>query len=231
MRELPSPISVKAALKEAVFTIDVPNDTSMTVGPFEEQYHEAFHLVEITEFTDLHHLGFIHPDLSEDKILNAIRVDDRLHREAVQHQRFTADEPCSCEESSSLATPYVSRRRFQNNLIDLIQPLYRESLSLDDPAVIHPYRYAQAWFNRTARMIIGLYHLLDINIGDHATLTMTPTVQALYASTITIGKKGCLRFTSGNVHVRASTLNGPNPFASDTIDLYVHGLSREQREN
>lgn len=61
---------------------------------------------------------------------------------------------------------------------------------------------------------------------------MTYTVTALYARNINMGADARLRFHSGHVHVRSETLNGPNRFVSDRVDVskYVFGLSRELKE-
>jgi hypothetical protein len=101
------------------------------------------------------------------------------------------------------------RRQFQNHLIDLLQPLVSETLTSTHPMVMHTYKHVKHWLTRPDRDFIGLFALRDISIGDYATLTATPTVRALYANNITIGNEGRLRFTSGAIKVRCSTLTGP----------------------
>jgi hypothetical protein len=229
MRELPPPISVEEALRDATFNINVQEGMDVTLGPFEAQYSEAFRLAEVTTFEGLHLLGFIQKEIAEEQILKAIRADDRVFRESHQRQHMIGHKPsCSCEERETRTVAEIPRRQFQDHLIDLLQPLYRDLLRADDPAVIHPYRHARAWMGRPNLCLIGLFALNDINIGDNATLTMTPTVQALYANDINIGKNGRLRFTSGGIHVRCSTLNGPSRFSSVVnFEKYVSGFSRE----
>ena len=116
----------------------------------------------------------------------------------------------------------------------MLQDASAEFLDADNPQVVHTYHHLRSWFSKPATSFVGLNVLEDITIGDRATLTMTPTVRALYANDITIGNFGTLRFTSGAVHVRCKTLNGPNPFASTTTTAekygkYLKGLSREDR--
>lgn len=231
MRELPTPISVEEALRDTRLSLDVPEGTELTVGPFEEQFFEAFHLVEVRLFDDLQQLGFINREISEERMIGAIRADDQSYRESLE--RVTShNSSCSCERQDHQQEIKISRRQFQNNLINLLQPLHRDLLQANDPAVIHPYHHARAWLSRASLYIVGIYSLLDINIGDSATLIMTPTVQALYANDINIGKNGRLRFTSGGVHVKCKTLNGPNRFSDlKLVEKYVSGLSREIRRN
>lgn len=229
MRELPTPISVEEALRDARLSLNVPEGMELTAGPFEEQFFEAFHLVEVRAFDDLRQLGFIHREISEEQMVGAIRADDQSHRESLERVTNYSSS-CSCERQNQQEMK-ISRRQFQNNLINLLQPLHRDLLKVDDPAVIHPYYHARAWLSRGSQYIVGIYSLFDINIGDKATLTMTPTVQALYANDINIGKNGRLRFTSGGVHVRCKTLNGPSRFSDKIVEKYVSGLSREIRRN
>lgn len=229
MREIPTPISVEEALRDTSLSLDIPEGTELTVGPFEEQFFEAFHLVEVRSFDDLRQLGFIHREISEEQMIRAIRADDLSHRESLE--RVTShSSSCSCEGQDYQREIRISRRQFQNNLIELLQPLHRDLLKANDPAVIHPYHHSKAWLSRSSLYIVGIYSLFDINIGDKATLTMTPTVQALYANDINIGRDGRLRFTSGGVHVKCKTLNGPSRFSDlKLVEKYVGGLSREIR--
>ena len=141
--------------------------------------------------------------------------------------------PAPVTPPTSARSLALSRLRVQDHLIDLLQPLYRQSLDADDPAVLHTLHHARAWLSRPSRYLIGLIALNDITIADNATLHMTPAVQALYANDINIGSNGRLRFASGGVHVRCRTLNGPaRPIMAGItdIDRYVHGLARERRE-
>lgn len=226
MRKLPDVVSVEAALRKPSRSINVPNGEVVTVGPFNE-HAKGFRLVEITNFEDLHRLGFVPDQVSEDHAVKALRADERAHREGVRRRTGISD-PCSCGSQDGNQTPRILRRHFQDNLIELLQPLYRQSLTADDPAVIHPFQRLQSWLNRPSRLLLGLYALEDINIGKNATLTMTPTVRALYANNINIDDFGRLHFQSGNVHVRCATLNGPTRLLQ--IKKYIPGLSRELME-
>jgi hypothetical protein len=233
MNKLPTPIPVDEALRENGIDISVPAGTSLTVGPFEAQYSQAFRLAEVRSFTDLHRLGFIRKEIAEDQLTKAIHADDRTFRESVQHQRLSGhDSACSCEDRRGRGEATPSRRHVQSQLIELLQPLYRQSLTADDLLTRHTYGHAKQWLNRPARYLVGLFVVNDITVGDNATLTMTPTVERLNANEISIGNNGHLSFTSGNIHVRCRALHGPSPFTSSTlaVDKYVKGLSREIRE-
>jgi hypothetical protein len=198
----------------------------MTIGLF-NAHAKSFRLAEITNFEDLHRLGFVSDQISEERAVKALRADEQAHREAAR-QGTGIPSPCSCGSQDGPQVPRILRRRFQDNLIELLQPLYRQSLTADDPAVVHPFRRLQAWLDRPSKYFLGLYALEDIDIGKNATLTLTPTVRALYAKNINIDDFGRLHFQSGNVHVRCATLNGPTRLVQ--INKHVPGLNRELME-
>ena len=227
MMKLPDVVSVEEALRRPSLRIRVADGKEMTVGPFNSE-PKGFRLVEIARFEDLHRLGFVSEQVSEDSAIQALRADERAFGAAVRRGAGTSA-PCSCSATEGSRAPRILRRRFQENLIELLQPLYRQSLTPDDPAVVHPFRRLQAWLDRPSKYIVGLYALEDIDIGKRATLTMTPTVRALYAGNITIGDSGRLRFLSGNVHVRCATVNGPTRPLFEIIK-HIPGLDRELSE-
>jgi hypothetical protein len=231
MRELPAPISVEEALQSIDFDINVEEGTAITVGPFEEQFADIFRLAEVRAFEDLQQLGYIHRELNEEALATALRADDRLFREA--RRQPSAGQPCDCGDEKSQEMSTISRLQVHDHLIELLQPLFRSDLSPDHPAVLHTYHHTRKWLTRPSMILVGLFAINDINIGDEATLTMTPTVHALYANDISIGQNGWLRFQSGGVHVRCNSLNGPSlPLAAgmSKIDKYVQGLALEARE-
>jgi hypothetical protein len=230
MKQLPTPLPVDEALRQSRIDIKVPDNTHLTVGPFEAQYSHAFHLAEIKSFTDLHRLGFVREEIKEEQLLKAVHADDRVYREAAERQRLSGqDTHCSCEDKQNRDTVTIFRRHVQNQLIDLLQPYYRQSLTAEDLVIRQAYGQANMWVNRPPRYLVGLFVLNNIEVGDNATLTMTPTVQLLHANEITIGHNGHLKFASGSITVRCKVLNGPNPFKLSTlqVDKYVKGLSRE----
>ncbi len=226
MRKLPDAVSVEQALQRPSLSIRVPDGKEMTVGPFNEQ-PKCFRLAEIVSFEDLHRLGFVSDRISEERAVQALRADERAHREAVRQGAGMVGS-CSCHAEEGSQAARILRRRFQDNLIELLQPLYRQSLTAEDPAVVHPFRRLQDWFNRPSKYIVGICLLEDIDIGKSATLTMTPTVRALYVNNINIGDFGRLHFQSGNVHVRCASLNGPTRLVN--VKKYIPGLDRELLE-
>lgn len=226
MLELPDVVSVEEALHRPSLSIRVPDGKQMTVGPFHE-HPKAFRLAEIVRFEDMHRLGFVSERISEEHAVQAIRADERAYREAVRQGAGIAAS-CSCRAEEGSQAPRILRRRFQDNLIELLQPLYRQSLTAEDPAVVHPFRRLQDWLERPYKYIVGIYSLEDIDIGKNATLTMTPTVRALYVNNINIDDFGRLHFQSGNVHVRCATLNGPR--RPVLVKKYIPGLYRELLE-
>lgn len=228
MLKMPDVVSVEEALRKPSLSIRVPDGEVMTVGPF-NAHAKSFRLAEITNFEDLHRLGFVSDQISEERVVKALRADERTHREAVR-QVTGIPSPCPCGSQDGAQVPRILRRHFQDNLIELLQPLYRQSLTADDPAVVHPFRRLQAWLDRPSKYLLGLYTLEDIDIGKNATLTMTPTVRAVYVNNININDFGQLHFQSGNVHVRCAILNGPNRFSHIRVDKYVLGLDRELKE-
>lgn len=150
MRELPSPKSVEEVLRETTLNIRVMEGTKLTVGPFEDEYSEAFHLAEIRSFHDLHLLGFIQNEIAEDDLLKAIQEDERVFRE-LSHQRsriVESNSNCSCTEERARRAVEIPRRQIQDHLIELLQPLYRDILRADDPAVAHAYHHARSWMSR-----------------------------------------------------------------------------------
>src|SRR5687767_10051496 len=152
MRELPTPILVEEALRDASLDIYVPEGMAVTAGPFEAQHSEAFRLVEVTSFEDLHRLGHIPREIAEEEITGAIRADDRVFRESLQRP-INHNPSCSCEDQNTRQAVQIRRRQFQDHLIDLLQPLYRDLLRADDPAVIHPYHHARTWMARPSRYL------------------------------------------------------------------------------
>jgi hypothetical protein len=235
MRDLPRPISVAEALRETGIDITVPEGASVVAGPFQRQHHEAFRLAEVTSFKDLHLLGFVHPQVSEERVAQAIRKDDRDYLEWTRNHGAARPTGCSCDEAHArpeVSSAVVGRRKFHNNLAELLQPLFRATLAVDDPAVVHTYHHASRYL-ASARFAVGIYRLRDINIADNATLTMTPTVHAVYANDVNMGRNARFRFTSGGVHVRSRTLNGPS-LVLDSVSAVaakgLRGLARETKE-
>lgn len=226
MLKMPDVVSVEEALRKPSLSIRVPDGEVMTFGPF-NAHAKSFRLAEITNFKDLHRLGFVSDQISEERAVKALRADERAHREAVRQGTGMLG-PCPCGSQDGPQVPRILRRRFQDSLIELLQPLYRQSLTADDPAVVHPFRRLQAWLDRPSQHLVGLYALEDIDIGKNATLTMTPTVRALYAKNINIDDFGRLHFQSGNVHVRCATVNGPTLLSQ--INKHIPGLDRELTE-
>lgn len=103
----------------------------------------------------------------------------------------------------------MRRRLFQDHWIELLQPHFRQTLTADNPAVVHPFAQIKLWIEARQINLIGLYGLRDIEIGDDATLTMTPTVRLLFARNISIGGNGRLAFESGFVRATCEELHGP----------------------
>lgn len=232
MRELPKPVPVSEALRETSIDINVPEGATMVAGPFERQHFDAFRVAEVTSFKDLQVLGFVPQQVSEEQLTRAIRQDDREHAAWLHRTRTASSSHCTCEGSQRRSEAAPARRYFHNNLVEVLQPLFRGALTADDPAVKHTYHHARTFLS-ASRLAIGLFRLRDINIADNATLTMTPTVQALYANDVNIGRNGRLRFTGGGVYVRSRTLNGPSLVAealATPASNYIRGLARETRE-
>jgi len=225
--ELPAPISVEEALRSQTETIRVPDGTERVVGPFDD-HSEMFRIAEVTRFKDLHLLGFVPPEITEDEAVRAIRADTLAHRIAVR-EADARSSGCSCH-GGAVAVPALPRRsRFQDHMIGLLQPLQQATLSVDDTTVRHTWRRLEAWLSRPSRYLLGLISLGDIDIGSRATLTMTPTVKALYARNITIAGEGRLHFTGGTIHVRCETLTGPGRFDErSAISRFLPGFSLEQ---
>lgn len=232
--ELPRPMPVSEVLNGATDSIKVPDNGALTIGPLHER-RDLFRLAEVSTFGDLQTLGFVPEALSEETAVAAIRSDDRLHREVLRREsppRNASQEhrtaPCPCAEGPGTA---IRRQQVQDSLIDLLQPSCRLALTADHPAVRHVYRHLQAWLARPKLTVIGIFSLLDIDIGKDATLLMAPTVSYVFARHITIAAGGRLRFATGGVHVRCTTLNGPSRFSSEVaeLDRYVSGLGRELR--
>ncbi|RYZ81475.1 MAG: hypothetical protein EOP04_23915 [Proteobacteria bacterium] len=229
--KLPSPVSASEVLKGTAISIEVPNEASEKIGPFERRYSEGFRIAQVSSIRDLQVLGFVHADLREEEAIQAIRADERLYNDwqirNSQHAYKKCIEPlenhCSCHSQQNEAT-VLSRRHVQNNLIDVLQPLVADTLTTVHPIVQHSYYHIRRLITRrTALLYVGIFLLEDITIGDHAVLTTTPTVGGLYARNINIGKEGRLRFTGGNVKVRCKELNGPSRFS----EIYVPGLHAE----
>ncbi len=224
-KELPKPIPASEAIKSSGVNIKVPDGTTLRIGPFERQYAELFRIASVDSFSDLHTLGFIPRELREEQVVQAFRLDERAFREATLGRSpvLTRQESsgCSCGGHASQTVPL--RRHFQNNLIDLLQPAIRDTLTTVHPMVAHTYHHTKSWLSRR-NSLVAMYSIEDVYIGDHATLTNTPTVQAFFARNIEIGKEGRLQFLSGSVKVRCSKLTGPTP---DYLRTIVPGLSQE----
>jgi len=224
-KELPKPISASEAVKSSGVEIRVPDGTSLTIGPFERQYAEFFRIARVEAFSDLHTLGFIPREFREEQVVQAFRSDERAFREATLGRpralasRTSSD--CKCGGHSGAVAP--ARRHFQNNLIDLLQPAVRQTLTLDHPLITHTYRHTRLFLSRRISLV-GMYSIDDVYIGDHATLTNSPTVQVFFARNIEIGKEGRLRFLGGAVKVRCKQVSGPVP---DYLRVYVPGLAQE----
>lgn len=236
MREDPQPMRVIDALANPTHSIDVPDGETAVAGPFAERHFEGFRVAEIQSFDDLQLLGVIPAAVAEDDVMVALREDDRLFRASQQRTGAPLrDSSGRCARGQDVMTPAVGRAHFQDHLIEVLQPRFGSGLSPTDPAVMHVYRQARTRLARTSRNFIGIYNLLNINVGKDAVLEMTPAVGGLYvADAITIGDNGRLRFRGGSVHVRCTELNGPRtPIDTVTIgspwNLNQHLLSKYVR--
>lgn len=221
MRDLPKPMRVVDALANPTHSIDVPDDETAAAGPFAERHSEGYRVAEIASFDDLQLLGVIPARVDEADLMVALREDDRLFASLERNGDPALSRSTGrCVQDHAVMTPAIPRGLFQDHLIEVLQPHFGSGLSATDPAVLHVYRQARTRLARTSRHFVGIYNLLNINVGKNAVLDMAPTVQGLYvADTITIGDNGRLRFRGGSVHVRCTELNGP----SETIDPYVIG--------
>lgn len=229
--ELPKPVPASEALKGASISIEVPNGAVDTFGPFERKYAEGFRIAKISSFKDLQMLGFVHADVREEHVVQAIRADERTYRDLLVRARQSPIRRAgeSQEARCTCGSPHneenvLPRRHVQNHLIDVLQPLVGDTLTSIHPLVIHTYHNAKNWLTRPAPVLVGIFLLEDITIGDHAVLTATPSVRGLYARNITIGKEGRLCFTGGSVKVRCNMLSGPSSLASH---IFVPGLTEE----
>jgi hypothetical protein len=229
---------VEQALEATGISIVVPDGESLTVGPFEPRYFEAFRLAEVSTFEDLQRLGFVAQEIAEQEARATVFADDRAYRELTVQSELGASthERCSCIGEDAVPYRRLTRRMVQTHLIDVLQSLSSNFLDAKNSFVIHTYHHLRSWFSKPARVLVGIHVLEDITIGPHATLTMTPTGRGLYVNDITIGSFGTLRFTSGAVHVRCNTLNGPNRFTNtsttvEKIGRYILGLSKEDRRD
>lgn len=225
--QLPEPVSAAEAIRDSDTHIRVPDGAEVVIGPFERQYANAFRIARIGTFKDLQTLGFVSSNLSEEQITRAYRNDERAFRDAIvsvspSYLPVAAAPSCGCGEKR-VAPARPSRRHFQNHLVELLQSSITQTLSPSHPAVVHAYRHVKSWLSLGPH-VVGIYALSDIVIGDHATLTNTPTVKALYARDITIGKEGRLRFLGGSVKVRCRNLNGPS---SSIVQTFIPGLTLE----
>ncbi|MCA9877192.1 MAG: hypothetical protein KC442_05410 [Thermomicrobiales bacterium] len=221
MRDLPRPTRVVDALANPTHSIEVPDDETADAGPFTERHAEGYRVAEISSFDDLQLLGVIPAGVPEADLMAALREDDRLFASLQRHGAPAASGSAGrCAQDHAVMTPAISRGQFQDHLIEVLQPRFGSGLSATDPAVLHVYRQARTRLARTSRHFIGIYNLVNINVGKNAVLNMAPTVQGVYvADTITIGDNGRLRFRGGSVHVRCTELNGPQ----ETIDPYAIG--------
>src|SRR5262245_53984150 len=76
--KLPSPISVEKALSQKREDVRVPDDEMLLVGPF-TRYSKFFAIVEVRDFTDLHHLGYVPREIGERDAIEAIKADDAIY--------------------------------------------------------------------------------------------------------------------------------------------------------
>lgn len=223
---LPSPISVEMALSQKREDLRVPDGEMLLVGPF-TQYSHFFSIVEVREFTDLHHLGYVPREIGERDAIEAIRADDAIYYRGLRDGTKSA--ACRCGKSQS-ESPRIRRRDYQDHFWQLIQPIYREPISFADTAVVHPYGQIQSWLKRRGHYYIGISLLQDIYIGKRAMLRMAPTVSTLHANEVTIEENGVLKFDGKKIHVKCNVLNGPSPFQAVAVHKYLTGFIHEIKE-
>lgn len=236
MNALPTPVPVEEGLRQGTFDIGVPNDGNLTVGPFEEPYSHGFRLLEVRAFAELQRLGLVPLNVSEDQLVKAYYTDDRRYRELLEARLpITAAHACSCGEGGQEPSRPLRRFHFQNELVDVLQPVSRRLLKPDDLFVLHTFGQLRAWLNRPPLYLLGYFLVNNITIGARATLTMTPTIRFVRANDITIGGGGNLTFRSANIHVKCQTLNGPGVLTTvdriNKFSKYVVGLGREEKES
>jgi hypothetical protein len=221
--KLPSPISVEIALSQKREDLRVPDRETLSVGPFTE-HSRHFSIVEIREFSDLHHLGYVPKEISEQDAVDAVRADDAVYYRNLRDGAKAA--ACNCDEPHGEPRK-IRRRDYQDHFWQLVQPLYREPVSFSDTAVVHAYGQVQSWLKRKARYYVGLSVLENIHIGKEATLRMTPSVSTVHANEVTIEGGGRFRFDGKKIHVKCNVLNAPNPFLEVAVHKYLSGFTNE----
>jgi hypothetical protein len=212
MREFPQSIDVSRALRSNGVSINVPPRESVTIGPFEARYAEAYRIAEVQSFDDLQALGLVPRTLSEDVAREAMLGDDDEFRTLRRTARNAPERgECSCHEQAAGHGSSIRRSRVQSRLAEALassMPAFRNSAAREDAGVVHIYQHLRRWFDQPARFLVGLVRANNIFIETDGVLVMSPTVSVLDVDTIDIRLGGRLRFQGSNVNVRCSTLNG-----------------------
>ena len=197
-------MSVREAIRSTRMDINVPDSEVSWVGPF-DSFPDCYRIARLERFDDLHTLGLVPPDLTEDAAAEAMRADElsfRAARETTEGQRGR----CCCQENLRADMP---RRPTHENLANAMRSSFTRSLSADDPEVLQANHHLIRWFGKSGAYLIGVASTEDVFVGFDSTLVMSPTVHALHARKIHLSDGSRLRFESGSVSVKCEELNGP----------------------
>ena len=216
MREFPQSIDVSRALQSNGVSINVPPGESLTTGPFEARYAEAYRIAEVRSFADLQSLGLVPRDLSEEVARDAMLGDDDEFRTLRRTARNAAERgECSCHEQTAGHGSSIRRSRVQSRLSEALASStrgFRSAAAREDAGVVHVYQHLRRWFDQPANFLVGLVRANTIFIETDGLLVMSPTVNVLDVDTIDIRLGGRLKFQGSSVNVRCGTLNGePEP--------------------
>jgi hypothetical protein len=154
MREFPEPISVEDAVRSNEIQIEVAPEETLSIGPFEERYSEAYRIAEVLSFEDQQTLGLVPLGVSEQQASEALIADDHGFEERQRDIRVRSE--YSCREINSVQGRAISRSRIQTNLTEALPSPFRSSMTLGDPGIIHVYHHLSRWFDKpdTARFIV-----------------------------------------------------------------------------
>jgi len=203
-------ISVKELQRIKSITLEVKENSHITIGPNEKMFSDALHYVSIKSFEDLQELSIIPQGLSKESVLKAISDDDDESLAiAKKDYNFSKQSDCKCHDhvEHSLQTQFKNIRRKSNfQLAKLLTSHHGKQILWDDFEAIHAYKMTMNLLRNPRLGFNVVYFALDdIIINTNATLTVNSGTDLIKGRNLVIHTNGKMEIKSSYLFLKCKT--------------------------
>ncbi|GAA4198181.1 hypothetical protein GCM10022289_06530 [Pedobacter jeongneungensis] len=203
-------ISVKELQRVKSLTLEVDENSHITIGPNEKMFSDALHYVSVKSFEDLQELSIIPQGLSKENVLRAISDDDEESLAiAKKDYNFSKQSDCKCHDhvEHSLQTQFRNiRRKSHFQLAKLLTSYYGKQILWDDFEAVHAYKMTTNLLkNPRFGLNIVYFALDDIIINTNSTLTVNSGTDLIKGRNLVIHTNGKMEIKSSYLFLKCKT--------------------------